>query len=129
VGSASIANAAAQGSIATGDSIATAAGHRSFDSDDEVGIDLDEAARTFTFSDIMDIARNIASCIVKRRDIPTQVGMLLQYQDFLMAGSRQAVDSNTAPVPFDVTFRSHISSFARHTNKGNSLCTRCSSHF
>jgi hypothetical protein len=111
---------AAEGFI-DGTTAATAAAQGSVDSDDELGIDLNEAARSFTFCDIMNIGRNIASCIVKRRDIPMQVGMLLQYQDFLMAGSRQACDSNTAPVPFDETFRAHISSFARHTNKGISL--------
>jgi hypothetical protein len=73
------------------------------------------------FSDIMVICQDLAHCILKSKDIPTQVGMLLQWTENLKSVP-QGTDMHEA-VAFAETFNVHMSAFSRHKSTANDLFT------
>jgi hypothetical protein len=73
--------------------------------------------KSITFGDIMAISKDIASCILKRNDIPTQVGMLLQLRENLVAAPHGTAFHDDS-VSFEDIFHVHLSAFTRHnTNR------------
>jgi hypothetical protein len=78
-------------------------------------------ANSVNFNDIMVICKDLASFILKRKDIPTQVGMLLQWTQNLRSVP-QGTDLQDA-TDFEEIFNVHMSAFSRHKSSSNNLFT------
>jgi hypothetical protein len=76
-------------------------------------------ANSVKFNDIMVICKELASSILKRKDVPTQVGMLLQWTQNLKSVP-QGTDMHEA-VDFEEIFNIHMSAFSRHKATTNNL--------
>jgi hypothetical protein len=78
-------------------------------------------ASSVNFNDIMVICKDLASFILKRKDIPTQVGMLLQWTQNLRSVP-QGTDLQDA-TDFEEIFNVHMSAFSRHKSSTTNLFT------
>jgi hypothetical protein len=78
-------------------------------------------SKSITFGDVMAICQDLASCILKSKDIPTQVGMLLHQRDNLR--SVPQITNSLEEVDFEEIFNVHFSAFTCHKSSRNDLFT------
>jgi hypothetical protein len=71
-----------------------------------------EAVKSFTSNDIMEICKDISGEIVKRPDLSTHVGMLLQFRSKLKNGGGDA--GSVESCSYEDTFLTYATAFSRH---------------